>query len=334
MIAERRIGRLSLPELGFGAAPLGNLYRAISDAIAAETLAAALDAGLSYVDTAPYYGFGLSETRVGAAIRGRSGVRVSTKVGRLLEPVAGELPPERHGFHAREPFAPVFDYSHDGVLRSYEESLARLGRIDILYVHDIGRLTHGEGHAARLAELLEGGGLRALERLRDEGAIGAFGIGVNETEVALELLDRTALDVILLAGRYTLLEQGALDALLPRCAAAGTAVVIGGPYNSGILTGGSAYDYVPAPPDIAQRVRSIAAICAQHDVPIGTAALRFVLEHPAVVSVVPGLASPAEVKDTLARHAAAIPHALWDALKAAGLLRADAPTPSKERTLA
>lgn len=323
---------LPLPELGFGTAPLGNLYRTTSDEDAAAAIAAALAAGMRYADTAPYYGFGLAEKRLGAGLAGERAV-VSTKVGRLLEPARGPFPEERHGFRSSEPFEPVYDYSYDGVLRSHESSLARLrvDRIDILLVHDIGRQTHSDLHAERLAELT-GSGLRALARLRDEGAITAFGIGVNECEVALELLDRGPLDLILLAGRYTLLEQDALDVLLPRCAEAGTGIVIGGPYNSGILAGqgpgpGARYNYEAAPDPVVAKARAIETVCARHEVALGAAALQFVLAHPAVVSVVPGLASAAEVAETVARHAAAIPARLWAELKEQGLLRADAPVP-------
>lgn len=334
MIATRRLPGcgLPIPELGFGTAPLGNLYRTVSDADAAAAIAAALAAGMRYADTAPYYGFGLAEKRLGAGLAGAQAV-VSTKVGRLLAPAAGPFPEERHGFRSDEPFEPVYNYSYDGVLRAHEASLARLGvsRIDILLVHDIGRETHGERHAERMAQLT-GGGLRALERLRDEGAIGAFGIGVNECEVALELLDRGPLDLILLAGRYTLLEQGAMEVLLPRCVAAGAGVVIGGPYNSGILAeqgprADARYNYEAAPDPVLAKARAIAAVCARHGVALGAAALQFVLAHPAVISVVPGLASAGEVAETAARHAAKIPGALWDELKEEGLLRADAPVP-------
>jgi D-threo-aldose 1-dehydrogenase len=338
MIARRRLGKsaLHLPELGLGTATLGNLYREVSDEAASAVVKAALEAGMRFADTAPYYGFGLAEKRLGRALRGSAPPIVSTKVGRLLEPVAGLLAAERHGFRSAEPFEPVYDYSHDGVLRSHEASLARLGvdRIDILLVHDIGRSTHGARHAERMAQLVEGGGLRALERLRDEGAISAYGIGVNECEVALELLDRVALDLILLAGRYTLLEQGALDMLLPRCEALGTGVLIGGPYNSGVLAGRrpdvcAHYDYAAAPAHVLGKARAMEAVCLRYGVELGAAALQFPLAHPAVASVIPGLASADEVAQTLMRHGAAIPEALWSELKHEGLLRDDAPVPGK-----
>ncbi|WP_404336961.1 aldo/keto reductase [Sphingomonas sp. MMS12-HWE2-04] len=338
-IATRPLGRtgLAVPEIGFGAAPLGNLYRAVPDGEARAALDAALDAGLRYVDTAPHYGFGLSERRVGDAVRGHD-VIVSTKVGRLLRPVRTpfDANEERHGFRSPMPFEPVFDYSHDGVLRSYEDSLQRLGRarIDVAYVHDIGRLTHGDQHGERLGQLVEGGGFAALRRLKDEGAIGALGIGVNEIAICLELMERVELDVILLAGRYTLLEQEALDQLFPRCAAAGTSIVIGGPYNSGILAGDTLapsphYNYAPAPAPVVERAERIAAICAANKVSLGAAALQFALAHPQVASVIPGLASAAQVEETVRRARLPIPPALWAELKAEGLLRPDAPIPTQ-----
>jgi D-threo-aldose 1-dehydrogenase len=289
---------------------------------------------MRYVDTAPFYGFGLSELRVGEAVRGRE-VVISTKVGRLLRPLADDPGlAERQGYCSPMPFEPVFDYTYDGILRSHEASLARLGaeRIDLLYIHDIGRLTHGDAHG-RTMEQLVGGGLSALERLRGEGAITGFGIGVNEIEICLEMMEHAQLDAILLAGRYTLLEQGALDELLPRCLAEGTALVIGGPYNSGILVAGSAtadahYDYAAAPPAIVEKVRRIEAVCARHGVATGAAALQFVLAHPVVASVIPGLASAAEVEATLGYHDAPIPGDLWTELKEEDLLRHDAPTPA------
>ncbi|MDF7774095.1 aldo/keto reductase [Sphingomonas sp. AOB5] len=328
MIPRRRIGRTELfvPELGFGTAALGNLYRQVSDADAHATVEAALAAGLTYADTAPYYGFGLAERRLGEALHGE--VVVSTKVGRLLVPVDGPIADERHGFVAADPFEPVYDYSHDGILRSHEDSLRRLNRdrIDMLLVHDIGARTHGANHPAMLAQLL-GSGVTALRRLRNEGTVSAIGIGVNETEIALDLIDRIELDAILLAGRYTLLEQGALDALFPRCAETGTSIVIGGPYNSGLLTGGATYDYAAAPADILERARRLEAACVRHGVSLAAAALQFPLAHPLVASVIPGLASPKEVQETVTRYSTPIPPALWEDLKAQGLLHPHAPIP-------
>lgn len=336
-IPSRAVGRtgLRVTEIGFGAAPLGNLYAPMADETARDTVAAALGGGIAYFDTAPYYGFGLSERRTGDAVRARSAEAVvSTKVGRLLIPApAVRDDGERHGFRSRMPFEPRFDYSYDGVLRSFEESRQRLGlaRIDILYVHDIGALTHGADHPARLAELL-GGGLRALEELREEGAIGAFGIGVNEVAVCEQLLDRARLDAILLAGRYTLLDQQAAP-LLERCRSDGVSIVVGGPYNSGILAsdvgaGGTLrFDYEPAPAPVIERARRLAGVCARHDVPLRAAALHFPLRHPAVASVIPGLANPEQVADTIALRARTIPEALWHDLVAERLLAAESAFP-------
>jgi D-threo-aldose 1-dehydrogenase len=328
--------KLTVTQLGFGAASLGNLYRIVSDSEASETIRAAIEAGITYFDTAPYYGFGLSERRVGDALREHRGIVLSTKVGRLMKAspdVHGSA--ERHGFCSPMPFEPEFDYSFDGVMTSWEASKQRLGlaQLDILYVHDIGRLTHGERHELTFHQLTDGGGFRALEQLRAAGEILAFGIGVNETAICLEAMRHAHLDVILLAGRYTLLEQNALDALLPACERAGTSIVVGGPYNSGILATGARhggtlhYDYGIAPQSIVDRVRRLEAHCEQHGVPLAAAALQFPLAHPQVVSVIPGLGSPRHIDRTVALYKTNIPDALWHALKSDGLLHGGAPVP-------
>jgi D-threo-aldose 1-dehydrogenase len=339
MIARRALGAtgLKLTELGFGTAPLGNLFRPLPEDTARATLAAAEAAGIGYYDTAPFYGFGLSERRLGDALRRRKDVVLSTKVGRLLKPVSGPVDETqvRDGYATPMPFEPVYDYSYDAVMRSYEASLQRLGlsRIDILYIHDIGRLTHGDANAARMAELTKGGGLKALEELRATGAISGFGMGVNEVAACLEVMDHARLDVILLAGRYTLLEQTPLDELFPRCQAAGTSIVIGGPYNSGILAVGTKtsaplyYNYEPAPADIVEKVRRIEAVCDRHGVTLAAAALQFPLAHKLVASVIPGLDSPKRVTQTLALYRQPISVALWQDLRSENLLRPDAPIP-------
>ncbi len=329
---------LSVTALGFGTAPLGNLFRPVPDATVRETLAAAQNAGFGHYDTAPFYGFGLSERRLGDALRSRSDIVLSTKVGRLLKPVPGPVDETvpRHGYATPMPFEPVYDYSYDAVMKSYEDSLQRLGlgRIDILYIHDIGRLTHGEENAARMSELTKGGGLRALEELRTSKAICGFGMGVNEIPACLEVMDHARLDVILLAGRYTLLEQNALDELFPRCQATGTAIVVGGPYNSGILAVGTKsgaplfYNYEPAPADVIEKVRRIETICDRHGVPLAAAALQFPLGHKLVASVIPGLDSPERVEQALALYRHKIPAALWQELRQENLLRSDAPSPA------
>jgi D-threo-aldose 1-dehydrogenase len=335
----RPLGRtgLSVTELGFGTAPLGNLFRPLADDMARATLAAAEAAGFGYYDTAPFYGFGLSERRLGDALRHRKDIILSTKVGRLLKPVAGPLDQAvaRHGYATPMPFEPVYDYSYDAVMRSFEQSLHRLGlsRIDILYIHDIGRLTHGDANAAHMHELTRGGGLKALEELRASGAISGFGMGVNEVAACLEVMGHARLDVILLAGRYTLLEQTPLDDLFPACEAVGTAIVVGGPYNSGILAVGTKsgaslyYNYEPAPPEIVERVRRIETICARHDVPLAAAALQFPLAHRLVASVIPGLDSPARVEQTCALYRRPTPAAFWQELRHEKLVREDAPIP-------
>jgi D-threo-aldose 1-dehydrogenase len=262
---------------------------------------------------------------------------VSTKVGRLLGRAAiAPDHPARFGFHSSMPFEPYFDYSYDGVMRSWQDSLQRmeLPRIDVLYIHDIGRLTHGPAHSEFFHQLTHGGGLRALQALRSDRAIAAFGIGVNEVAVCLDLLQETDLDVILLAGRYTLLEQDALDDLLPECARRGISIVIGGPYNSGILvtgvnTGGVTprFNYEPAPPEVVARVRAIELTARRWGVPLPAAALQFPLAHPLVTSVVPGIDSPRGVAQTMEWYRTPIPGEFWKELQGAGLLRPDAPIP-------
>ncbi|MDG4649550.1 aldo/keto reductase [Roseibacterium sp. SDUM158017] len=328
-------GGLTFTRLGFGTAPLANLYRAIPDDEAQAILDRAWDAGIRYYDTAPLYGLGLGETRLNRFLRGkpRDGYVLSTKVGRLLRACA---PEDRDGVGkwfdvpARQE---VYDYGHDGVLRSVEFSLERLGvdRIDILYAHDLDVFNHGSQAAldARLAEFMEGG-YRALLRLREEGTIRAFGAGLNEWQPCQWLAERGDFDLFLLAGRYTLLEQDALESFLPLCEARGIGVVIGGPYNSGILaTGprpGAFYNYDPAPPGILDRAARIEAVCGAHGVRLVDAAFQFPLRHPCVVSVIPGGQGVAEMDSNLRAAGAAIPSALWADLKAEGLMRDDAPT--------
>lgn len=333
-------GRVSLTELGFGAASLGNLYTRVSNAEAAATIEAALAAGIRYVDTAPHYGSGLSERRIGDAIRGRADVILSTKVGRLLVPDRSVVDDrERYGFRSPMPFKHIFDYSYDAILRSYEDSLQRAGlsHIDILYVHDIGRLTHGEDDRVHFTALTKGGGLRALEQLRSDGAISAFGIGVNETEACERVMDHADLDVILLAGRYTLLEQGALGSLLPRCLAVGTRVVIGGPYNSGILAtgvrrgGALHYNYEPAVLEVIERVRLLEEACEEYGVPLAAAALQFPLAHPAVASIIPGIGHLGQMEATLGLYRQNIPNDFWTALRDRRLIAVDAPLPKAGR---
>src|SRR3712207_2965766 len=318
---RRRLGNsgLEVPVIGFGGAPLGNLYQEIPDEQARANVRAAHDAGMRLFDTAPFYGFGLSEHRLGEALRwlDRDSFVLSTKIGRVLRP---EDPGKLDGglFKTVLPFQPVFDYSHDGVLRSVEDSLQRLGthRIDVLLIHDVDVWTHGT-EAARLERFREvmDGGYRAMARLREEGTVRAIGAGINEVRACEEFARAGDFDCFLLASRYTLLEQAALDALLPRCAERGISLLIGGPYNTGILaTGaveGACYDYAPAPPEIMDRVRRIEAVCARHGVRLPSAALRFPLGHPNVATLIPGARSPEEIEQNRAIFEAKIPSDVW-----------------------
>ena len=327
---------LGFSAFGFGAAPIGNMNRILSEAEAEGVVRQAWALGLRYFDTAPLYGHGLSERRVGAALRAepRDSYLLSTKVGRLLEPCApGE---QDSGIYLGVPALKVrFDYSYDGVMRSHEASLARLGldRVDILYVHDIDAMTHGSREAAetRTRELIDHGGWRALDELRAAGDVAAIGAGVNEWAPCARLLELADPDIFLLAGRYTLLEQEALVSLLPACSARGIGVVVGGPFNSGILatgpTPGAIYNYAPAPEPILRRTAAIEAVCARHGVRLPQAALQFPLGHPAVVSIIPGGQTPGQVTQNLALLNAPIPERLWRDLKRAGLMSLDAPTP-------
>lgn len=328
-------GALAFTEIGFGTAPLGNLYRAIDEATAQAILTRAWDGGLRYYDTAPLYGFGLSETRLNPFLRGkpRDSYVLSTKIGRLLR----ACPPDRRTGIGKWFDVParqeVYDYGYDAVMRSLEFSLERLGvdRIDILYAHDMDTFNHGSAVAlqARLEEFITGG-YRALLRLRDEGVIRAFGAGVNEWQPCQWLLERGDFDIFLLAGRYTLLEQGALG-FMDAAHARGVGVVIGGPYNSGILaTGpvpGAYYNYDPAPPAVMDRVARLQAVCAAHGVRLVDAAFRFPLGHPATLSVIPGGQGMTEMEGNLTAAAATIPANLWADLRAQGLIDAAAPLP-------
>jgi len=315
---------MQLPRLGMGCSALGNLYSPLSDAESHEAIAAALDGGVRYFDTAPLYGFGLSERRLGSALRSYPApdVLISTKVGRVLVPTTEHG--TREGFVDALPFSPVFDYSHDAVLRSHEGSLERLdrSRVNILLAHDLGARTHGSRSEEMTTAFLNGG-YEAMRQLRSTNQIDAIGIGVNETAICEQLLDAVELDVILLAGRYTLLEQGALD-LLDRCERLGVRVVIGGPFNSGLLVEPESaqtrhYDYQIAPPAMIEAARALGHVCARFDVPLPAAALRFPTAHPAVSCVLPGLANAQQVKQALKWWEWDIPSQLWSALRDASV---------------
>lgn len=327
-------GGIKFTELGFGSAPLGNLYRAISDEDAHSVLEAAWETGCRFFDTAPLYGLGLSETRVGNFLRGknRDDYVISTKVGRLMKVCP---PDQRTGigkFFDTPNRQEVYDYSYDGVMRSFEASFERTGldRFDILFVHDVDIFTHGSKEAsdARIEEFMKGG-YYALLSLRDQGVIKAFGGGINEWQVCETLARRGDFDLFLLAGRYTLLEQEALTSFLPLCDQRGIGIVLGGPYNSGILARGPSddaqYNYSNAPKEVIDRVRRINAACERHGVKMIEAALNFPLRHPAVVSVIPGGQSVTEVKSNRDILGKEIPAGLWADLKSEGLMRQDAP---------
>ncbi|MCU1491830.1 MAG: pld1 2 [Acidimicrobiaceae bacterium] len=342
-LETRHVGRsgLVVTELGFGAGPLGGFAgRPVDEASAETTLGAAWDAGIRYFDTSPWYGLGMSEHRVGQFLRGkpRDAFVISTKVGRVLHrPGPGKASTATFWTSAL-PFDAHFDYRHDAILRSYEDSLQRLGlsRVDILFVHDLEPEAHGgdEGFDRRVEELEAGGGFAALEALRTAGEIGAIGAGVNDATAALALVRRFDLDAVLIAGRYTLLEQGALEALLPVCEERKIGVVIGSVFNSGILAGGGAetstYEGEPAPEEIAERVGQLQHVCSRHGVALGSAALRFPLAHPAVCSVIPGAARPSEVTENARRLHWSIPPALWEELRSSGLIAREAPIPADD----
>ncbi len=328
-------GGIDFTELGFGSAPLGNLYQAISDEEADAALEAAWAGGIRYFDTAPLYGLGLSETRLNRFLRtkNRDDYVLSTKIGRLLEACRPEERTAIGKFFNVPNRREVYDYSYDGVMRSVEFSLERLGidRIDILFAHDVDIFTHGSKAASdqRIDELMTGG-YKALVELRDQHVIKAFGGGINEWEVCQTLAERGDFDLFLLAGRYTLLEQEALTSFLPLCEKRGIGIVLGGPYNSGILargpSEGAQFNYSDAPAEVIERVGRIDAVCRRHGVRMIEAALNFPLYHKAVVSVIPGGQSAAEVTSNRAMLGKAIPTDLWADLKAEGLMRADAPT--------
>ncbi|MDE2263888.1 MAG: aldo/keto reductase [Gammaproteobacteria bacterium] len=331
---RRRLPRVALavPALGFGAAAIGNLFTAVTDEAAGAAVEEAYRLGIRLFDTAPHYGYGLSEQRLGHALASlhADDAVISTKVGRLIVPGApGE--PSDDGFAVSGRRA-VFDYSRGGIMRSFESSLRRLrrGSIDILLLHDIGRETHGERHEKMLKLALDEA-LPAMAQLKASGACRAIGIGVNEQQACLDVMTRFDLDCILLAGRYTLLEQRAAAVVLAEAARRGVGILAGGPFNSGLLASsegpGRTYNYRPADEATLQRAREIYAICAAEGVDVGAAALQFPLAHPAVVSVVAGMRSPAEVSSAVARTRAPIPGSVWRRLREAGLLTLGAPTP-------
>jgi D-threo-aldose 1-dehydrogenase len=342
-LPRRRVGRtkLEVSVLGFGGAPVGGFRVRLAERDALRLIETAHQHGVNHFDTSPYYGYGRSELRVGAALRDRprESYVLSTKVGRWLRPLRdGEQPPPAWSSGGRTlglRFLATFDYSYDGVMRSIEQSHLRLGipRIDILYIHDLDFWT------VRDSDLLEqrfrqamDGGYRALDDLRRAGVVSAIGCGLNESEMCLRFARAGDFDVMLLAGRYTLLEQGALAAFLPYAASRSMSVVIGGPFNSGILTGnvkpGAKYDYADAPPALIERAQRLEAVCGRHGVPLAAAALQFPLGHPAVCSVIPGAVTVAELEQNLENIRRPIPPALWEELRRERLIDDAAPVPA------
>ncbi len=304
----------------FGAAPIGNLYSAVSDAVAAETLAAAWDCGIRAYDTAPHYGLGLSERRLGAALAAhpRDSYTLSTKIGRVLVPASGagsDLPVG--GFDVPATLRREWDFSADGVKRSLESSLDRLGldRVDTVYLHD-----PDDHWRQALTEAYP-----ALADLRSQGVVRSIGVGMNQWQVPARFVRETDLDQVMLAGRYTLLEQGALAEFLPLCLERGVSVVAAAVFNSGLLASpevpaDAAYDYGPAPAELVARARRIAAVCADHAVPLPQAALHFPLRHPAVTSVAVGARTPEQIRQNASWLATPVPDQLWSDLRAADLL--------------
>ena len=320
--------------LGLGGAPLGNLFAAIDEVQARATVDAAWDSGCRSFDTAPHYGHGLSERRLGDALRERprEAFVLSSKVGRLLRAKPGAAR-DQHGYVAGLPFDQHWDYSAGGARRSIEDSLQRLGlaRIDVAYVHDCDAATHGAQASAVLRQVLDET-LPTLQRMKAEGTIRAVGLGVNHVAVVLDVLRESEFDALLLAGRYSLLDHSALPELLPLCRARGVHVALGGVFNSGLLATGTQqgtprFDYASAPREWVERTARIEALCAAHGVPLRAAALQFVLAHPAVETVLLGACDPQQWHDAPAMLRVPIPPAFWPALRVAGLLPLDAPVP-------
>jgi D-threo-aldose 1-dehydrogenase len=342
-IPFRSLGSTGIPvsALGIGTAPLGDLFTKLDDQVAIATLADALRSGITLLDTSPHYGNGLAEHRCGTALRiaGRDNVVLSTKVGRVMDPrspggtaiAEGAAAP---GFVGGFPHKAAIDYSYDGTMRSFEQSLLRLGtdRIDIALIHDVDVFTHGaDALEIRFGEAMNGA-YRALDRLRSEGAVKAIGVGVNEADICVRFANEGDFDAMLLAGRYSLLEQPALDEFLPLAQRKSIGVMLGGVLNSAILaTGaiqGARYNYKDAPPEVMARVARIEQVCRAHKVQLIDAALQFALGHVAVSSVVLGAETPEQVRSNITSMTRPIPSSLWSDLKAEGLLNAEAPTPS------
>ncbi len=336
--AQRQLGNtpVKTSALGLGGAPIGGFRHELSEEQGADTVRAAAEAGLTYFDTSPYYGYGRSELLYGFALRSRprDSFTLSTKVGRWMTALRdGETVADwRSG---GLPFKATFDYSRDGALRSLEQSTLRLGlaRIDVALIHDVDVWTHGsQAEADRRFKETMAGCYPALAELRRAGVIRAIGVGLNETAMSLRFAREADIDCVMLAGRYTLLEQGALGELLPLCEAKKMSVLLAAPLNSGILAigakEGATYDYKPAPPPVLDKVRRIEAVCRRHGVELSAAALQFPLAHPRIASIVAGAIKPSEVSQNIARMSAPIPGDLWRELKHEKLLAEGAPVPA------
>lgn len=342
-IPLRPLGRtgLQVSALGIGTAPLGDLFSRLDEHVAITTLTDALQSGVTLLDTSPHYGNGLAEHRCGTALRvvGRDRIVLSTKVGRFMDPrspggtavAEGAAAP---GFVGGLPHKAIIDYSYDATMRAFEQSLLRIGtdRIDVALIHDVDAFTHGQDAVeGRFCEAM-GGAYRALDQLRAEGAVKAIGIGVNDAAMCVRFAKEGDFDTMLLAGRYSLLEQPALDEFLPLAQTKGIGVMLGGVFNSGILATGAApgarYNYKEAPPEILSRVARIEQVCRAYDVPLADAALQFGLGHRAVSSVVLGAERPEHVRNNIVSMTRSIPSSLWHDLKTEGLLNPDAPTPA------
>jgi len=335
--SRRPLGRSGLEVgcLGLGGAPLGDLYERIPEAGAIATVQTAYERGIRLFDTAPLYGYGLSEHRFGHVLRqqARDTYVLSTKVGRYLVPSA-PAKIDRGQWAGGLNMQPQFDYSYDGTMRALEQSFQRLGieRIDTVLIHDVDVWTHGSRDAfeQRFRQAV-GGAYRALAELRAAGTVGAIGVGVNEIEPSRRFASETDIDALMLAGRYTLLEQEPLDDLLPLLERKGVGILLAGPFNSGILASGpiagAKYNYRPAPPEILRKAGQIQAVCERHGVNLAAAAIQFPLGHPVVAAIVPGAVRPEEVVSNIALMTTKIPAALWAELKHEGLLRQDAPVP-------
>jgi D-threo-aldose 1-dehydrogenase len=336
-LKTRKLGRtnVSVTELGLGTAPLGELFDRIDDNDASELLAAAWDGGVRYFDTSPWYGRGLAEHTLGRALyrKPRGDYVISTKIGRVLRRPLGPNAIKDQWLGGLE-FQTVFNYGYDGVMRSFEDSLQRLGlnRVDVLLIHDLDPWDHNPAALNAYLTQLKTSGWGALGELREAGVIGGIGAGFNSMGSIPRFLDLFDIDFFLLAMRYTLLEQDVLEIEFPRCAERGVGIVIGGGYNSGILaTGavsGAMYNYEPAGAAILERVSRMERVCARYGVPLPAAALQFPLGHPVVASIIPGAITRAQVERNLAAFQHPIPPDLWAELKHDKLIRADAPVPA------